>query len=81
MSAKITHNITVITGKYQVNGEEKASWETVGARWVKDDGGVFFTMKRTFNPAGVFAKDDSKDIFLQMIEVKEEEKPKQKESL
>lgn len=74
MSAKITHNITVAVGTYTKDGVEKTNWETVGARWEKDDKGVFFTMKKTFNPAGVPTKEGSKDIFLYMMEVKDKDK-------
>lgn len=75
--AKISHNICVAVGKYQKDGAEKTNWETVGHRWVKDDGGIFFTMKKTFNPAGVPSEKDgkeNKDIFLNMFEVKEDDK-------
>lgn len=74
MAAKITHNMCVAVGKYTKDGQEKTNWETVGARWVKDDGGVFFTMKKTFNPAGVPTEPDKKDIFINMMEVKEKAK-------
>lgn len=77
--AKMTHNICVAVGKYQKDGADKANWETVGHRWVKDDGSVFFTMKKTFNPAGVPTEEGKKDIFLNMFEIKEDEK-KQKSS-
>lgn len=77
--AKMTHNICVAVGKYQKDGDDKTNWETVGHRWVKDDGGVFFTMKKTFNPAGVPTEKDKKDIFLNIFEIKEDNK-KQKSS-
>lgn len=85
MSAKKTYNICVAVGKYNDSeGKEKTNWETVGYRWVKDDGGVFFTMKKTFNPAGVPTEKEGKDIFLNMFEIKEDEKkqpPKKSENL
>lgn len=74
MASKITHNICVAVGKYKKDGEDKTNWEVVGNRWVKDDGGVFFTMKRTFNPAGVPVEDGRDNFILNMFEIKEKSK-------
>ncbi len=85
MSAKITHNICVAVGKYNkvVNGEnvEKTNWLTVGKSWLKDDGGTFHTMEKTFNPAGVPTEEGKNSFFLNFFEIKDDDQPKKQEQL
>lgn len=50
--AKKIYDVTVVTGKYQKDGEEKNRYENIGAV-VQGDNGPFLLLKRTFNPAGI----------------------------
>lgn len=70
--AKATHNLSVAVGKYtNAQGEEKTRWANVGKVILKDDGGKFLVMNRTFNPAGVPNPDDTDSIFISIFPIEE----------
>lgn len=53
MSTKKIYDLAVAVGSYEVNGETRHRYQTIGAILQKDDGGKFITMERSFNPAGI----------------------------
>ncbi len=63
------YDLAVKTGSYTNNeGQQRNRYETIGM--VVDDGkgGKFILLKRTFNPAGVDAKDGKDSIMVSMFE-------------
>lgn len=77
--AKIIADVCVKTGTYEKNGETKSRYENVGAKWEKEDGGTFVTIKRTFSPAGVPNPDNKDSIVLSIFEKKDKEPVAQEE--
>ena len=69
--SKIIADVCVKVGSYEKNGETKNRYENVGAKWEKDDGGTFVTLKRTFNPAGVPNPDNKDSIILAIFDKKD----------
>ena len=66
MATKI-YDCAVSTGKYKdKNGNEKTRWENIGAIWQDTDNNgnsySYMMMKRTFNPAGLTAREGSDAI-------------------
>ena len=48
------YDLTIASGTYSDrNGNEKTTWQNVGAVFETENGRKFLTIKRTFNPAGV----------------------------
>lgn len=64
-------DLTVKTGSYMKDGEEKGRFENIGSLWQGNDG-QYIVMKRSFNPAGVPFKPGSDSIFISMFEPKED---------
>lgn len=60
--AKIA-DLAVKTGTYtDKNGQEKNRWENIGMEIEADNGGSYFLLKRTFNPAGVPVDDPTREM-------------------
>lgn len=70
------YDVTVVTGTYTKDGEQKSRYENVGSVW-QGDNGQYMVMKRTFNPAGVPFKEGSDSIFLSMFEPKDGQQQQQ----
>lgn len=71
MAIKKTHDLAVKTGSYQdSNGDTKGRYVNVGAVWEKDDGSTFFSLLRTFNPAGVPNPDNKDSVLISRFPVK-----------
>lgn len=49
------------------NGEQKGVWQNVGAVWKGDDGAVWLTLARWFNPAGLPNPDQRSDVSLSLF--------------
>lgn len=49
-----THDLTIPAGTYtDRNGNEKTTWQNIGAVFQSDNGKSFLTLRRTFAPAGI----------------------------
>tara|TARA_R100001377_G_scaffold69476_1_gene44825 strand:+ start:1331 stop:1648 length:318 start_codon:yes stop_codon:yes gene_type:complete len=48
-----THDLVVTKGSYEKNGETKKKYETIGNVWKREDGSIYVTISRLFNPAGL----------------------------
>lgn len=57
------------------NGEKKGNWVNVGAIMQGDDGSMFVSIERTFNPAGVPFKEGRSTIAISAFDPKDD-KPK-----
>lgn len=66
--AKVVADVCVAVG---TKADGKKRYETIGAKWQKDDGGTFVTIKRTFNPAGVPNPENKDNIILSIFDKKE----------
>lgn len=66
--AKVIADVCVAVG---TKADGKKRYETIGAKWQKDDGGTFVTIKRTFNPAGVPNPENKDNIILSIFDKKE----------
>lgn len=62
MASKRKYDLAVKNGTYQVQGEQKNRYVTVGSVLERDDGGMFILLERWFNPAGI--PDDGKGSVL-----------------
>ena len=71
--AKVIADVCVKVG---TKSDGKARYETIGAKWQKDDGGTFVTIKRTFNPAGVPNPENKDNIILSIFDKKENNEAK-----
>jgi hypothetical protein len=66
-------DLSVVVGVYtDRNNEQKKRWKTIGAAFEGKDGGMFLTIDRTFNPAGVPTEDGRDSIMVSMFPPKEE---------
>jgi len=72
MSKKVA-DLCVKTGSYEKNGKTKGRYENIGSKFENDDGGSFFTIKRTFNPAGVPNPDNKDSIIISIFEKKQDD--------
>lgn len=62
---KKIYDLTVKTGEYEVEGQQKSKWLQVGNLFVGDDGRHFLTLYRWFNPGGLpdfYSKTGKGDI-------------------
>ena len=74
MATHKTHDLAVKVGSYtDSNGETKNRYVNCGAIFQKDDGSEFFTINRTFNPAGVPNPDNKEMVVISRFEVKPRE--------
>lgn len=64
-------DLAVKTGEYETGGKTKGRWKNVGALMDDGKGGQFIFLDRTFNPAGVPAKDGSESILLSLFDPKQ----------
>ena len=71
--SKIIADVCVKVGSYEKDGKTVGRYENVGAKWEKEDGGTFVTLKRTFNPAGVPNPDNKDSIILAIFDKKEKQ--------
>jgi len=54
MGTKKAYDMAVVVGSYtDSTGQQKNRYQNIGAVMVKDDGGKFILMERSFNPAGL----------------------------
>lgn len=51
-------------------GEVKGVWQNVGAVWKGDDGGVWLSLARWFNPAGLPNPDQRPEVSLSLFRTK-----------
>ena len=72
-----THDLTVVTGSYQKDGETKKRYENVGQVLTNDDGEEMLLLKRSFNPAGVPFKDGSDQVIIGKFAVRDDSAPRQ----
>ena len=71
-----THDLCVVTGTYQKEGETKNQYLNIGAVMMDDSGdGVhkFILLDRTFNPAGVPNPDNRSNLIVSVFEAKKKE--------
>jgi hypothetical protein len=61
-----THDLAVVVGEYQKDGQTKKKYENVGAV-MESQNGPYILLKKTFNPAGV--PGDKESIILSMFPV------------
>ena len=75
MSYTKTHDLTVVTGSYQKDGQKKNSYENVGMIMVDttDNKKKLFLLKRTFNPAGVPNPEGKSMFIINAFPIKEKE--------
>tara|TARA_R110000744_G_scaffold95090_1_gene183812 strand:- start:2586 stop:2912 length:327 start_codon:yes stop_codon:yes gene_type:complete len=65
-----THDLVVTKGSYQKNGETKKKYETIGNVWKRDDGSIYVTISRLFNPAGLPNPEQTDILFANLYEPK-----------
>jgi len=65
-----THDLVVTKGSYEKNGETKKKYETIGNVWKREDGSIYVTISRLFNPAGLPNPDNSDILFANLYEPK-----------
>jgi hypothetical protein len=74
---KKLYDLAVKTGEYtDRSGQTKGRYENIGAL-MENDNGKFIFLKKTFNPAGVTAKDGSESIIVSMFKPREDESQQQ----
>lgn len=66
-------DLVVVVGTYEKDGKTKKRYENIGIKFQNNDGGSFFTLKRTFNPAGVPNPDNRDSILVSVFEKKEDD--------
>lgn len=73
MATKKAYDLAVVVGHYTDNaGTEKSRYQNVGVILVKDDGGKFILLDRSFNPAGIpFDASKGNTILVSMFEPKD----------
>lgn len=76
--AKKLYDVTVKTGTYMKDGQEKARYEQVGSVF-EGQSGPFMVMKRTFSPAGVPFQEGSDSIFLSLFEPRDDQQQGQRQ--
>lgn len=69
MGARKVYDIAVKTRSYTDvrTGEKKGVWQNVGAVWKGDDGNLWISLSRWFNPAGIPAQGERDDISLSLF--------------
>jgi len=76
--AKKLYDLSVKTGTYSVNGEEKGRYMNVGVV-MSGEKGMYILLDKTFNPAGIV--DDKRSVLISMFEPKtKDSKPVQSEN-
>ena len=71
--SKIVADVCIKVGSYnKPDGTTKNRYENIGAKWEKEDGSSFITIKRTFNPAGVPNPDNKDSVILSIFDKKEQ---------
>ena len=59
------NDLTVVVGSYMDrDGNQKNKFLNIGSLFIKDDGQMFITLNRTFNPAGVPLDDKYPDTVM-----------------
>ena len=53
MGARKIHDLAVVVGQYQKDGQTKNRYQNIGVMMETEQGGRFLLMDRSFNPAGV----------------------------
>ena len=61
------YDLSVKTGSYMKDGQEKGRYENVGAV-MQNDNGFFMILKRSFNPAGIINPDNKESVIISMFE-------------
>jgi len=76
MPTRKTHDLCVVVGTYEKDGQTKNKYKNIGSGMVNDDGdGVnkFLLLDRTFNPAGVPNPKNSESVLINFFEIKDKE--------
>ncbi|MBQ7262081.1 MAG: hypothetical protein IJR14_00025 [Synergistaceae bacterium] len=77
MPSRKVYDIAVRTGSYTTrDGEERGRWDNVGAVFVhegRDGDRPYILLKRTFNPAGLEAREGSDTVLLSLFKPKPRE--------
>jgi hypothetical protein len=68
----VIKEIVAVVGQYEKNGETKKQFRKVGSLHTKDDGGMFITMDKIFNPAAL-AEAGRDKIILSLYDPKPKE--------
>ncbi|MBR1486326.1 MAG: hypothetical protein IJ859_10000 [Synergistaceae bacterium] len=81
MATKV-YDCIVATGKYKDrNGQEKTKWENVGVIWKDTDNNgnsySYLLLKKTFNPAGIEAREGSDVIKISFAKPKQQQQQAQ----
>lgn len=79
MGYKKTHDLSVVVGAYEKNGEVKKRYSTIGSVLTNDDGKLLLLLDRTFNPAGVTNPEDKDSVMVSMFPIKSREERQQSE--
>jgi hypothetical protein len=81
MATRKAYDLAVVVGHYTDNaGVEKSRYQNVGVVLVKDDGGKFILLDRSFNPAGIpFDGSKGNTILVSMFEPKSDNSPPKEE--
>lgn len=67
-----THDLVVVVGTYEKNGETKNRYKNIGSV-IENEKGSYIILDRTFNPAGLPNPDNRDSCFVSLFEVKEKE--------
>lgn len=70
--AKVVGDLVVKVGTYEKDGQTKNRYLNIGKKFQNDDGGSFFTINRTFNPAGVPNPENKDSILVSVFDKKEQ---------
>lgn len=69
---KKTHDLAVVTGTYQKDGQTKKRYQTVGVV-LEGDSGPMILLDRHFSPAGIDGKDGR--IIISMFPARDGQRP------
>lgn len=72
MSKKVGDICVKVSSYTDKDGNTKNRYENIGNVFEKEDGGKFYTLKRTFSPAGVPNPDNKDSVILSIFDKKDE---------
>ena len=78
MSKRVADLVVKMGSYIKADGSNKNKYENIGSKFENDKGGSFFTIKRTFNPAGVPNPDGKDSIIISIFDIKEDSKEEEK---
>jgi hypothetical protein len=67
MTQKIYDVAVKVRSYTDKDGKTKGVWENVGAVWKGDDGGVWLSLARWFNPAGIANPEHRPEVNLSLF--------------